>query len=257
MNIKIKADWLGLILVMAFGVALVIGYWVEKEEETLYPNPHELLDAPLEGLKFEQINEHLYAMTGTVRQGDCEKIVPKMPKRFAVILESPGGNLAEGMCLASHMKLRDVVTVVRSTPMINEEGKVIYEPGLVDVNSKPKGTVVCASSCSLLFLGGDQRYLIGDVWFGIHGPSTPEEILPKIHKRSLEQSAYRTAVMLQDLLIKLGVKDPAVRRGFLAIPSTTMYWLNPRDFERNPGLVELATHYRGFWGLTLTKVGVE
>ena len=87
-------------------------------------------DAPEEmGLTFTKIDEGLYTLTGGVAQGDCEKIVPQMPQKFALILESPCGSLSDGSCLAAHIKLRDVVTVVRSTPVTNENGKVIYTPG--------------------------------------------------------------------------------------------------------------------------------
>lgn len=41
------------------------------------------------GLTFTKIDEGLYTLTGGVAQGDCEKIVPQMPQKFALILESP------------------------------------------------------------------------------------------------------------------------------------------------------------------------
>ena len=73
------------------------------------------------GLEWKKIDDQLYTLMGTVKEGDCEKITPQMPDGyFTVILESPGGNLADGSCLAAHMKLRNVVTVVRSTPVLNQ-----------------------------------------------------------------------------------------------------------------------------------------
>ena len=56
-------------------------------------------------------------MTGNIAVDDCEKIVPLLPKDdipFTVILESPGGSLFDGICLAAHLKHRNVVTVVAS-----------------------------------------------------------------------------------------------------------------------------------------------
>jgi hypothetical protein len=253
MRIRGIVEWVALGVVMSLGgLALYLPTWQETEYiDAIRRIPVDQAYAS-QGLKFEKIGDGLYTLTGNVRDGDCEKIVPEMPQQFAVILESPGGSLSEGMCLASHIKLRDVITVVRDTPVINELGKIIYEPGLIS----KEGKVICASACGLLFLGGDRRHLIGNVFFGIHGPRTPEEMLPQIHKRTLEAQAYQTSVVLLRLLERLGVEDSQVRMAFLAIPSTSMYWLNPRDFKAKPELVGLATDYKNFWGLTISRLGV-
>jgi hypothetical protein len=197
------------------------------------------------GLVFTKLTETLYSMTGEVGVGDCEKIMPLLPTRgtFVVILESPGGSLHDGACLAAHLKIRSVVTVVRTTAVLDEDGNTLYQP-----DADGDGRVVCASACSLMFLGGDMRYLIGDVWFGIHGPRTanPDAMSPA----ALEASAYRTAASVLDLLKDLGVIDEALRLLFIRIPASTMYWLNPIDFGSMPTLITLATNYINFRGLT-------
>lgn len=216
----------------------------EKEEKADDPNNH---------LKFNKVDDFLYTLTGSVGEGDCDRIAPQMPENFTLILESPGGNLAEGSCLAAHIKLRNVVTVVRDTPVMNADGAVVYTPGQVGAEldiEHLKEKTVCASACGLMFLGGDRRYLIGNVWFGIHGPGTPEEFIGRMHPRQAESSAYRTAANLLGLLESLGVEDPDVRILFVQIPNQTMYWLHPRDFEAKPGIIKLATNYVNFWGLT-------
>jgi hypothetical protein len=207
------------------------------------------------GLEFTKIDDALYTLMGTVKEGDCEKITKDMPNEgyFTVILESPGGNLAEGSCLAAHMKLRNVVTVVRSTPVMNQLGEMIYTPGTnVDENTPDfmKGKSVCASACGLLFLAGDKRYLMGDVYFGIHGPGTPPGSMNGASPGAIESSAFRTASSLLKLLKSLGVEDEELRMLFIQIPNATMYWLHPRDFEVKPGLVRIATDYRDFFGTT-------
>lgn len=210
-----------------------------------------------EGLKFNQIGNNLYTLTGEVREGDCDRIVGDMPTDFAVILESPGGNLSEGSCLAAHLKLRNVVTVVRNTPVMDENGEIIYTPGLVGKELEidyMENKTVCASACSLMFLGGDKRYLIGDVWLGIHGPGTPDEFLGKMGPRQLEASAYRTASNLLGLLEDLGVQDPEIRKLFIQIPNQTMYWLHPRDFNKKKNLITLATDYNNFWGVSTSDL---
>ena len=92
------------------------------------------------------------------------------------------------------------------------------------------------------------RYLIGDVWFGIHGPrmADPDALAPS----ALEASAYRTAASVLDLLKNLGVIDEALRLLFIRIPASTMYWLKPVDFKSMPALITLATNYINFYGLT-------
>lgn len=212
----------------------------------------------VKGLEFKKIDDNLYTLTGNVEAGDCEKIVPELPDSFTVILESPGGNLAEGSCLAAHFKLRQVVTVVRADEVINDVGKVIYTPGTVNLDSEHtaehmKDKTMCASACGLMFLAGDKRYLIGDVYFGIHGPRTPEEMVTKMHPAAVEASAYKTASALLQLLERLEV-DPALRLLFIQIPGASMYWLNPRDFEAKPELITIATNYRDFWDLTVNHL---
>ena len=206
------------------------------------------------GLEFKKIDDQLYSLMGTVKEGDCEKIAPLMPEAFTVILESPGGNLADGSCLAAHMKLRNVVTVVRATKVLNELGQTIYMPGsnASDENTPDymKDKSVCASACGLLFLAGDKRYLIGDIYFGIHGPGTPPGSMNGASPAAIESSAFRTASSLMKLLKSLGVQDEKLRLLFIQIPNATMYWLHPRDFEASPGLVTIATDYRNFYGTT-------
>lgn len=207
-----------------------------------------------QGLTFTKIDDQLYTLMGTVEEGDCEKIAPQMPDAFTLILESPGGNLAEGSCLAAHIKLRNVVTVVRADDVMNEFGETIYSPGNnAEQNEMPdymKGKSICASACGLLFLGGDKRYLIGDVYFGIHGPGTPPGSMNGASPGAIESSAYRSASSLMKLLKSLGVEDEDLRLLFIQIPNATMYWLHPRDFQIRPALSTIATNYKDFFGTT-------
>ena len=251
-----------LILVIAVGALsfnqarMYYNMFVE-EYARLNEEKEEKADDPADHLKFTKIDDFLYTMTGSIGEGDCDRIGPDMPMNVTLRLESPGGNLAEGSCLAAHVKLRNVVTVVRDTPVMNDEGKVVYTPGQVGAELEIdhlKDKTVCASACGLIFLGGDRRYLIGNVWFGIHGPGTPEEFISRMHPRQAESSAYRTAANLLGLLESLGVEDPDVRILFVQVPNQSMYWLHPRDFSAKPGIVKLATNYVNFWGLTTANL---
>ena len=215
---------------------------IEEEENT-------------QGLVFTKIDDKLYTLMGTVKEGDCEKIAPLMPEAFTVILESPGGNLADGSCLAAHIKLRNVVTVVRDDVVLNELGETIYSPGSnldVDENTPDymKDKSICASACGLIFLAGDKRYLIGEVYFGIHGPGTPPGSMNGASPAAIESSAFRSASSLMKLLKSLGVEDEGLRLLFIQIPNASMYWLHPRDFKVRPALMTIATDYREFFGVT-------
>jgi len=208
-----------------------------------------------QGLIFTKIDDKLYTLMGTVKEGDCEKIAPEMPQAFTVILESPGGNLADGSCLAAHIKLRNVVTVVRDDIVLNELGEVIYSPGSnldVDENTPDymKDKSICASACGLIFLAGDRRYLIGEVYFGIHGPGTPPGSMNGASPKAIESSAFRSASSLMRLLKSLGVQDEDLRLLFIQIPNASMYWLHPRDFKVRPALMSIATNYKDFFGIT-------
>ena len=206
-----------------------------------------------QGLVLTKIDDQLYTLMGTVEEGDCEKIVPEMPDAFTLILESPGGNLKDGSCIAAHIKLRNVVTVVRDSIVLNELGETIYKPGSNITEDTPdymKGKSICASACGLMFLAGDKRYLMGEVYFGIHGPGTPPGSMNGASPAAIESSAFRTASSLMKLLKSLGVEDEGLRLLFIQIPNATMYWLHPRDFEVRPALIMIATDYRDFFGTT-------
>ena len=206
-----------------------------------------------QGMVFTKIDDQLYTLMGTVEEGDCEKVVPEMPDAFTLILESPGGNLKDGSCIAAHIKLRNVVTVVRDSKVLNELGETIYEPGTNIAEDTPdymKGKSICASACGLIFLAGDKRYLMGEVYFGIHGPGTPPGSMNGASPAAIESSAFRTASSLIKLLKSLGVDDEDLRLLFIQIPNATMYWLHPRDFEVRPALIMIATDYRDFFGTT-------
>lgn len=247
-----KILFLIIIIILLAGNQIRMSYNAFNKMYDELNNPVETVAAEDEpGLEFKQIADGLYTLTGPVRAGDCEKIVPLLPQRFTVILESGGGSLADGSCLAAHFKLRDVVTVVRDTPVYNDMGKNIYQPGLVMAkDSGLEGKSVCASACGLMFLAGDVRYLIGDVWFGIHAPATPPAAIGNMHPLQVESTTLRTASSLLNLLKSLGIEDPDVRQLFIQIPNANMYWLKPEDFQAKPGLINIATTYRNFWGFS-------
>jgi|TARA_R110000744_G_scaffold31384_2_gene73825 hypothetical protein len=207
-------------------------------------------------LTLKLLKPNLYSLTGGVGVGDCEKIVPLLPTTgvFTVILESPGGSLGDGVCLSSHFKARNVITVIRDTPVLDEDGTILYNPGhnteMSNAMAKEgrERVVICASACSLLFLGGDERYLIGNVYLGIHSPRSSS---PSGDSASSEAGAYQTAAqLLQFLQDRLMVDSDELRRLFISVPASSMYYLSPKHFKEAPWLMELATNYNNFFGFT-------
>jgi len=240
-------------IVVGLGTAVAVGtyyddYMTLYEEANSGTKEKSEIEMP-SGLVFSKIGENLFTLTGGVAVGDCDKIVPQMQENMTVILESPGGSLSDGACLASHFQLRNTTTVVRSTPVYDELGKIIYQPG-ANSDESYKGKVICASSCSIMFLGGKNRYLIGDVEYGIHGPATAPGAGQNQSLAAVESAAFRIAASMIDLLTNLGLTDEKVKLLFIRVPNSSMYWLRPSDFDRFPALSELATHYIDFHGLT-------
>jgi len=206
-------------------------------------------------LTFTMLRPNVYSLVGAVGENDCNKIKSLLPKdgeAFTVILESPGGSLFEGMCLAETLKDLDVTTVVANLPLINLEGELVYIPGSYTKASNAlaaKGedrVVICASACSLLFLGGDERRLVGNVYLGIHAPRS-DKPLPDPLKS--EAQAYSLAAHLMGYLQRtLLVEDDDLRRLFILVPAKSIYYVQPRHFKKYPWLKDIATHYHDFHG---------
>ena len=250
------SEWLlAAVLALFIGVGIGVSAIISSASEYIEEKQE------IGNLTFTKLGDNLYSMTGDVGIGDCERIVPQLPTTapFTVILESPGGSLQDGVCLASHFKLRNVITVVRDTPVLDHNGEYLYKPGMATdqpwedgadphENDDRERLVVCASSCSLIFLGGDERYLIGDVYLGIHAPRSVD---PTGSVAQAEAGAYATASgILGFLQTQLGIDDADLRRLFITIPANSMYWLHPDHFDQAPYLVGLATHYLDFHGLS-------
>lgn len=202
-------------------------------------------DAPV-GLTLTKLTENLYSLTGEVGFSDCERISPLLPDHpFTLLLESPGGSLFAGICLAEDLKERDVITVIRNTPKLDGNGTVLYQPDHDD-----DGYVVCASACTYLFLAGDVRYLIGDVYFGLHGPGIPEDSVGR--PADAYTAGVQSAARVIEMLTNLGVSED-VRLLNLRIPFSQMLYVRPEHFEQMEGLRYIANHYVDFWGYSGTN----
>ena len=121
------SEWLlAAVLALFIGVGIGVSAIISSASEYIEEKQE------IGNLIFTKLGDNLYSMTGDVGVGDCERIVPQLPTTapFTVILESPGGSLQDGVCLASHFKLRNVITVVRDTPVLDHNGEYLYKPGM-------------------------------------------------------------------------------------------------------------------------------
>lgn len=248
---KSKEFLVVIMLAIFLGTGIGVKYLLGQAEE-IVPE-----DQDIGNLTLNKLGDNLFSLTGDVGIGDCERIIPQLPttQPFTLILESPGGSLADGICLAANLKIRNVITVVRDTQVTNEVGEVVYEPGVNTTVGKQmtltqgKPMVMCASACSLIFLSGDERYLIGDVWLGIHAPRSAGSIPTA---EIAEAGAYQTANQLLTFLqYQLQVISADLRRLFISVPANTMYYVNPKDFNRAEYLIGIATHYIDFHGFNM------
>ena len=55
------------------------------------------------------------------------------------------------------------------------------------------------------------------------------------------------------VLDKMGITQNKIKYLFLQVPSSSMYWLHPRDFTTTPEFGLIATHYRDFWDFTFEQ----
>lgn len=248
---KSKEFLVVIMLAIFLGTGIGVKYLLGQAEEITTE------EEDIGNLTLNKLGDNLFSLTGDVGIGDCERIIPQLPttQPFTLILESPGGSLADGICLAANLKIRNVITVVRDTQVTNEVGEVVYEPGVNTTVGKQmtltqgKPMVMCASACSLIFLAGDERYLMGDVWLGIHAPRSAGAI-PSAD--IAEAGAYQTANQLLTFLqYQLQVSSADLRRLFISVPANTMYYVNPKDFNRAEYLIGIATHYIDFHGFNM------
>jgi hypothetical protein len=98
----------------------------------------------------------LLHIEGPIEGGDAEELrrlmaeLPEGPESFLLIaLNSPGGDLREGLEIARMLQAANLQVVT-------------------DVLDRNGGPADCASSCALIYLGGDYRYLAEGSRLGVH-----------------------------------------------------------------------------------------
>jgi hypothetical protein len=143
-------------------------------------------------------------INGPIAAGDADQVAALIKAsndagKFvsAVRLNSPGGNLAEGVKLADIIRTAKIATVV------------------------PNGST-CASACFVAFAAGTEKFASNNASVGVHGASE------KDGSETPESSA--ATIAMARIAKELGV--PATILGKMVVtPPTEMIWLSPNDLR--------------------------
>jgi hypothetical protein len=146
----------------------------------------------------------IISLAGEITEGDAEtlrsliKTANDSHRRVsAVRLNSPGGNLVEGVTIA------DIVRYARTSTVV------------------PNGAR-CASACFIIFAAGSAKYASHSAWIGVHGASdkTGEETV----------ASGAATVSMARVVKELGVPSAIIGK-LVVTPPDEMVWLNPDELR--------------------------
>lgn len=216
----------------------------EKIKTRNFPAPH--------SMKVTVVNPTNYILDGDIGQGSCDKVKVAVDKNYKstlgtinFILNSPGGMVVEGLCIANYVKFRNGNTVVSNTEF-KDKNIVVFDPRLFKKTDRE--VITCASACTYIFVAGTKRTLQGNVNFGIHNSAVPAQLLPFYAPAELEFSSTLSAGILERALTRYKVLDPDLREMFFKVPNSTIYLLRPEHFQKREALKLIATDYIDFFG---------
>jgi hypothetical protein len=147
-------------------------------------------------IRYVSSEVNIIAIEGEISPTDLatfERIVPDPAKKTAVVLSSPGGNVAAALGI----------------------GEAIHQAGYTTV--VPDGRI-CASACGLIWLGGSVRMVSETARIGFHAAYVGEG-------PTAEESGVGNA-MVGAYLAHIGLSYPAIAFLTSAAPSD-MAWLHP------------------------------
>ena len=136
----------------------------------------------------------------------------KFDKNTTVVLNSPGGNLANGLELGRLIRAKGFNTHIAN--INTKSDAILFVKG------------VCASSCAYAFLGGQARSIHKDSKFGLHQiSSSTNSIISLSDSIELTQDIIaRIAVYLEDMGLPAEVVTIASRT-----KSEAIHWLDKND----------------------------
>lgn len=143
------------------------------------------------------------------------------PMAFVVALNSPGGNLFEGMKLGLLIRELGLWTTVQ------KEGEKQGSWSSLDDNA------ICASACAIAFLGGKLRQLNKGARLGYHqfynSRSSVSLIDDYLEERKVYSDVQQISAILVGYLSELGDVDLDVMQIAASAPPEDMYWVSPAE----------------------------
>ncbi len=149
-----------------------------------------------------------WRLEGTIAEGDASRIIDQLesaePVPERLILQSPGGAVAEALTLGRHLRARGI-----ETQMLAGE--------------------FCYSACPYLLAGGSSRVIDATASVGVHQHYFGESsLLPAF---VAVEDIQRGQGEVMGYLAEMGI-DPLVMRHALATPPNEIYLLLPEELDR-------------------------
>lgn len=151
----------------------------------------------------------IFVVDGPIEVGDAEKFKKVWDAEgydafsYTVALDSPGGNLAEGILLGEFFRQKKVKTAV---------AKYSPKPPLQDdteyrFNAQELPGANCFSACALAFLGGVERSVEEDAKIGFHQFAGKFNDTSNISHAELETSTQSISALVSSYIRRMGAKQ--------------------------------------------------
>ena len=160
-----------------------------------------------------------------------------------IVFDSPGGNLLGGIALGRLIRSRKLDTLLAPGYAEELRDNTLPEGYRVRVVAKE---VVCASACTLAFIGGSVRALEEDAMLGVHQFSTATGAMN-------ESASQVTVTALASYVTEMGVD-----RRMIDVASVTsskeIFWISAADARQLR--IDNTVPPLNDWEVTVDKVGV-
>lgn len=151
----------------------------------------------------------IFVVDGVIEVGDAEKFKKAWEAEaydafsYSVALDSPGGNLAEGIELGEFFRKENVTTVVAKyspKPPLQEEWEYsAYAERIPGAE--------CHSACALAFMGGLERTVDEDSKIGFHQFAGKDGNRNGVSHSELETSTQSVSAIVSSYLRRMGAKQ--------------------------------------------------
>lgn len=174
----------------------------------------------------------IFIVDGPIEVGDAEKFKKAWETdaydafSYAVALNSPGGNLAEGIQLGLFFRQESVSTIVAkypSKPPFQEEWEY-------SSNAQRLLGAECYSACALAFMGGVERTVDEDSKIGFHQFASSDSDRNVFSHSMLETSTQSISALMSSYLRTMGAKQELFEVMSLT-PPNEMYVLSEIELK--------------------------